>query len=288
MNPAQPAVTSDPVALFTGMTPPTWSNRQSWENFDWKLGFEFDGSDDSLFYGNVQTGFQPGTFDVFPDTATRESELLAVALGARNRLANQQVVLNGELFYYVFDNLLTQAFDAATGTNRLTNADVSIHGAQLDLRAAPANWPNTSIEFSVGYLHARYDDFVVDSLVVYNGNQLQNAPEWTLNLGVVHAWPLASGAEVQGRLHSRYESSFWGDFSHSSGIYQAAYTKTDAALTYLSPGRQWSVGLWVKNLEDQDVQAAAATGNPLTDPGPGAPFIEAPRTYGIRLTYSSN
>ena len=173
-------------------------------------------------------------------------------------------------------------------TANSSTTDVDIYGAQLDLQAAPASWPNTTIDLSIGYLHARYDDFIIDELDVFNGNQLQNAPDWTVNLGVVHSWPLASGADVQAQLQTRYESGFWGDFSHSSGIYQADYTKTDAALTYHSPKRAWSVGLWVKNLEDQDVQAAAATGNPLTDPGPGAPFLEAPRSYGIRVTYSSN
>ena len=284
----EPAVDSDPVALFTGEAPPTWSNRESWSNVDWKLGIEFDADTDSMLYGNVQTGFQPGTFDVFPETTTRESELLAVTIGSRNLLLDGQLLLNGEAFYYLFDNLLTQAFDAATGTNRLTSADVDIYGLQLDLRAAPSDWPETTINFSVGYLHARYEDFIIDELDVYNGNQLQNAPDWTVNLGVSHAWPLASGADLQASLQARYESGFWGDFSHSSGIYQAAYTKTDATLTWHSPNRVWSVGAWVKNLENQDVQAAAATGNPVTDPGPGAPFLEAPRTYGIRVTYSSN
>jgi outer membrane receptor protein involved in Fe transport len=56
------------------------------------------------------------------------------------------------------------------------------------------------------------------------------------------------------------------------------------AVTYRPSGRNWSLGLWVKNLENQDVQAAAATGNPVTDPGPGAPFLEAPRTLGLRFT----
>ena len=112
---------------------------------------------------------------------------------------------------------------------------------------------------------------------------MQNAPDWTATLGIVHDWRLAGGARIRADLSSRYESGFWGDFAHSPGIYQAAYTRTDLALTWHSATEGWSAGIWVKNLEDQDVQSAAATGNPLTDPGPGAPFLEAPRTYGIRI-----
>jgi len=279
-----PAINEDPVALFTGMAPPAYSNKESWDHVDWKLGVEFDAANQSMLYATIQTGFQPGTFDSFPDTTMEDSELLAFTVGAKNRFLDGQLMLNNEIFYYVYDDLLTQAFDAATGTNRLTNADVVIYGDQLDLLFAPSNLPDTRFSFSLGYLHARYDDFLNDSLDVFNNTEMQNAPDWTATLGIVHDWRFESGAYIQANIASRYESGFWGDFSHSSGIYQSAYTKTDAALTWHCGTGKWSAGLWVKNLEDQDVQSAAATGNPITDPGPGAPFLEAPRTYGLRVT----
>ena len=279
-----PSVDTDPVALFTGMAPPAWSNRESWSHVDWKLGIEFDASGESMLYGTMQTGFQPGTFDVFPNTTTAESELLAFTAGAKNYFLGGQLLLNNEMFYYIFDNLLTQSFDAATGTNRLSNADVVIYGDQLDLALAPDSMSNTRFTLSLGYLHARYEDFLLDSLDVFNGGQLQNAPDWTATLGVFHSWNLPSGASIEASVSSRYESGFWGDFSHSSGLYQSGYTKSDMTLTFRPSGRNWSVGLWARNLENQDVQSAAATGNPFTDPGPGAPFLEAPRTFGIRFT----
>jgi len=280
----EPAVDTDPVALFTGAPPPTWDNQDEWDNVDWKAGIEFDAGEESLLYGTIQTGFQPGTFDVFPDSVTEPSELLSYTIGTKNFFADGQVMLNDEIFYYIYDNLLTQAFNAATGGNFLTNADVIIYGNQLDLAFAPEGLPNTQFRLSVGYLHARYDDFIVDSLDVFIGSQLQNAPDWTTTLGIVHDWNFESGAYLRADLSSRYESGYWGDFSHSSGLYQEAYTKTDLAITYHSNNGNWSLGLWGRNLENQDVQAAAATANPITDPGPGAPFLEAPRTYGIRFT----
>ena len=280
----EPSVSTDPVALFTGVAPPTWSNSESWDHVDWKLGIDFDASDESMLYAAIQTGFQPGTFDVFPDTTTEESELLAFTVGAKNHFLNGRLLLNNEIFYYVFDNLLTQSFDAATGTNRLSNADVIIYGDQLDLAYVPDSMNNTRFTLSLGYLHARYDDFLVDSLDVFNNGQLQNAPDWTTTLGIFRAWEIQAGASIEASISSRYESGFWGDFSHSSGLYQDSYTKTDMTVTYRPSGRNWSLGLWAKNLENQDVQAAAATGNPFTDPGPGAPFLEAPRTIGLRYT----
>jgi len=277
-----PAVGADPVGLFTGVAPRGWDNQDDWSNVDWKLGVEHDLAIDTMAYLTAQTGFQPGTFDVFPSTTTEESELLAITAGIKNRLFDGQLTLNNEFFYYIYNNLLVQAFDAATGTNRLTNADTIIFGDQLDLVLTLNALPNTRVSVSAGYLHARYEDFLKDELDVFNKTQMQNAPDWTATAGIVHDWGLASGAYIRADISSRFESGYWGDFSHSAGLYQQQYTKTDVALTYHAANENWSIGLWVKNLEDQDAQSAAAPGNPLADPGPGAPFLEPPRTFGLR------
>lgn len=269
---------------------PTWEADEDWTNVDFKVGFEMDVLEDSMLYANIQTGFQPGTFDtVGDDIVTEESQLLAFTVGIKNRFMEGRLLLNNEFFYYQYDDLLTQAWDAASGVNRLTNADTDIWGDQLDIQYTPNSAPNTRLKLSLGYLYARYDTFSDPKnlgLAAFEDNQLQNAPDFTATFGLIQDWDLKSGAFVRADLSSRYESGYWGDFSHSPGMYQESYTKTDATLTYHSADDSWTVGIWVKNLEDQDVQAAAAPGDPTGafDPAPGAPFLEAPRTFGVRYT----
>ena len=84
------------------------------------------------------------------------------------------------------------------------------------------------------------------------------------------------------RLETRYEDSFWGTFAQFRGTEQQDYFKTDAAVTYYAPDDRWSAGLWVKNIEDEAVLAAATTGQygPYADV-----FIEPPRTFGARFTF---
>jgi len=287
-----------PTFFHTGIDPiVTWTNEDEWNNVDWKIGVEKNVLEDSMLYANVQTGFQPGTFrtgargldgSVIPSTTTEESQLLAFTAGMKNRFRDGQLLVNGELFFYQYDDLLTNAWDATIGNNRMTNADTDILGFQLDMQMAPDATPDTTFRLSLGYLDAEYDSILPEGGVDYSfavGNQLQNAPEWTATLGITHDWNLKTGALIRGIINSRYESGFWGDFLHSPGIYQESYTKTNITLTYHATNGGWSLGLWVKNLEDQAVQAAAAPANTRgTDPGPGAVFLEAPRTFGARFT----
>ena len=272
---------TDHINPFTGMPNWTWENKDEWEHFDWKLGAEYDIGENSLLYTTIQTGYQPGTFDSVPGLVAKQSELLAFSVGIKNTLLDGRLIVNDELFYYDYTDLLTQAWDAATASNRLTNTDATIWGNQLDLSYLP--WDNTQLRLSVGYLHARYDDFVT-SVGDFTGLQMQNAPDWTVTLGLVQDWQLNSNGYLRFQFNSRYESSYWGDFSHSPGIYQKSYTRSDASFSYHAANDAWTLGVWVRNIEDQDVQSAAAPGSPYFDPGPGAVFLEAPRTYGIRFS----
>ncbi len=266
---------------FTGQPNYRWKNDDQWDNLDWKLGIEFDPSENSLLYTTIQTGFQPGTFDTVPGRTTKQSKLLAFSAGTKNTFLDGRLILNNELYYYDYTDLLTQAWDAATASNRLTNTDATIYGDQFDLSYLPRN--STQLKLSVGYLHARYDDFVT-AVGDYTDYQMQYAPTWTIILGIVQDWDLQSSAYLRFQLNSRFESGFWGDFSHSPGIYQASHSKTDVSLSYHAANEAWSAGVWVRNVGDQDVQAASAPGSLYFDPAPGATYLEAPRTYGVRFT----
>jgi iron complex outermembrane recepter protein len=273
----QPGITfsTDPAAVAN----PRFANDARWHHLDWKLAAEYDLRPDALLYATTQTAFQPGTFDAYPGVTTRAATLLAVAAGAKTTLWDGRLRLNDELFEYRYQDLLVQAFDAGTGALRLTNAQrVRIRGNQLDVGWRPV--PHTLLQLAIGYLHARNERFQIVA-GNFDGLALQNAPDWTVTAGLEQDWVFSSGASLTARLHARYEDAFWGDFLHSPGLYQAAGTRTDAALTWQAAGRRYSAVVWAKNLENRAVQAAAATAN---DPGPGSTFLEAPRTYGVGVT----
>jgi len=275
-NGYQPGITfsTDPAAVAN----PTFANDARWDHVDWKAGIERDVGAHALAYVTLQTAFQPGTFDSYPGAVTRPSNLLAISAGFKTTLLEGKLRFSDEIFEYHYHDLLVQAFDAGTGALRLTNAQRALtYGNQLD-----ATWrfvPQADAQLAVGYLHARYEDFQIPA-GDFGGLQMQNAPDWTVNLGLTHRLPLASGAQLASSIHVRYEDAFWGDFMHSAGLRQAATTRTDLELNWSSPGGRYSVGVWARNLENRAVQAAAATAN---DPGPGNTFLEAPRTFGLTL-----
>ena len=269
-----------------------FSADEDYDNVDWKLGLEMDLGDAAMAYATIQTGYQPGTYNAFPATPeatnlVKSATMTAYTAGIKSRFLDDRLQLNDEVFYYDYADLLVQSFNLNTALLTTFNAaQTTIWGNQLDLLFMPTG--RDRLNLSAGYLNAEYDDFIVPEGVNigipkrdFGGYPLQNAPEWTVTAGYQHDFPVGPG-HLLARLETRYEDSFWGTFAQFRGTEQQDYFKTDASLTYYAADERWSVGLWVKNIENEAVISAATTGQF----GPYANvFLEPPRTWGARFTF---
>jgi iron complex outermembrane receptor protein len=270
-----------------------YTARQDFDRVDWKLGLEYDLRGALMLYGTVQTGYQPGTYNLFPATPAQdnlvdEATLTAVSAGFKSRWLDDRLQVNNELFYYDYRDLLVQSFNLNTALLTTFNAEqTEIYGNQLDVLYQVTDAGR--LDLSVGYLHARYEEFLVPADIDigtpnrdFSGYELQYAPDWTLTAGYQHDFALGGGY-LRARVESRYESDFWGTFAQNRGTQQKAYTKSNASLTFYSGDDRWSLGFWVRNIENEAVLAATTTGQfgPYADA-----FLEPPRTYGLRFTLS--
>lgn len=269
-----------------------WTADVSSHRLDWKVGVEYDAADKVMLYANVQTGYQPATYNATVKTDTFDNKIEAPTItaytaGFKSRFANNSIQINSEFFYYDYKDLPLQGTDLNLLFNPIFNAQrVKIYGNQLDVVFRPSR--NDQLTTSVGYLHARQTKAIAPvnplfggfSGVDVSGLQLQNAPTWTITATYSHDFQLSNGY-VRAAADTRYESQFFGVFTHAIGSRQKAYFMSNASLTYYSEDDRWSIGAWIKNIEKEPVQAAIGIGG---IPGPALAFLQAPRTYGLRAT----
>ena len=255
---------------------------KTYTHADWKVGVEQDLSRAVMLYATVQTGYEPGTYNQLPNTATFNNEvkpqrLTSYIAGIKSRWFDDRLQVNDELFYYDYRDLLIQSYDIALPYNDVFNAaKVAIKGDQLDIVALV--FTRDQFNVNVGYSHARNVDFITPQGGNYDGLQLAYAPDWTALTGYTHNIPLGS-AMLRAHVDWNWESSWYGDYVHNPGTEQDAYSKGDASLTY--DASKWSVGLWVKNVTNRAVIAATAAAG---IPGPATSYLDDPRTYGARFT----
>ena len=256
----------------------------SFDNVDWKFGLEKDVSPKAMVYGSVQTGYQPGTFNELPNTATfnnevKPSRLRAYTGGIKSRWMDDRLQINDELYYYDYRDLLIQSYNIAAAYNTIFNArKVAIKGDQLDVLMRV--FTDDQVNLNVGYSHARNVDFVTPAGQNYDGLQLAYAPDLTAMSGYTHNMPVGD-ATLRAHIDWRFESSWYADYVHNPGVRQGPSNKGDASLTY--DATKWSVGLWIKNIQNRAVIAATAAAGV---PGPATSYLDDPRTYGIRFTAS--
>ena len=258
---------------------------------DYKGGLEADLAPNSLGYFTVQSGYNEGGFSLVLASLPggnefKPEELTSYTFGVKNRFLDRRLQFNVEGYYYDYKNYQVSARNTVTGENTIYNAQKSeIYGAQIDTSFLIT--PEDQINLNIGLLHATSPTLVLPSSVSgrtnFDGFTLPQSPTGTVSANYQHIFALPGGATLTPRVSTYFESSRWATYNHLAGTHQNPYDKTDLQLTYAPESRKWSLQGYVRNITNvivYDNQVAT------TLPGPGAGFLEPPRTYGAR--YSIN
>jgi iron complex outermembrane recepter protein len=255
---------------------------KTYNHADWKVGVEQDLTPKIMLYGIVQTGYQAGTFNALPNTPTysnevRPEELRSYTAGWKSRWLDDRLQINNEAYYYGFHNLIIQSYDISAPYNLIFNGNrVDVKGDQLDILAKVL--AEDQVNLNVGWSRSRNEDVVDPSGHNYDGLATAYAPDWIIESGYTHNFPLGS-ATLRAHINWRWESDWWADYVHNKGTEQTASSKGDASLTY--DANTWTAGLWIKNMTNKAVIAATAAAG---IPGPATAYLEDPRTFGARFT----
>jgi iron complex outermembrane receptor protein len=267
-----------PTTVETGGTP----NEESRPT--WKGGLRYQVADDSLLYATVSTGFKSGGVNQVPAgiglvEVYGPEEILAYQLGSKNRFLGNRFQVNGELFYYTYDNY--QAITVARDPrgffpgNFFTTINVQnaeFYGAEIE--SSTRVLEGGQFDLAVTYLHAEFE---------LGTNRPGNAPEYTLAAAYQHIFTLSTGGELRAKINSQYVPGNFTSNSNFAASYQEAYTRTGANVSYAPEGGAWKVGAFVMNLEDKAVIRQGQT--PTSRPGDNA-FMMPPMQYGVSFEYN--
>lgn len=316
--PTRATLVTRPPANDLGITFPTVGGR-NWSAVTWKAGVDWDVTDHSLLYANVETGFKSGGFflnvpgDPRGNTYNPE-HITSYSLGTKNLFFDDRLKLNLEVFDYEYKDQQIAALELAQfGPGFLPifpnqNAGRSRNtGAELE-----SEWlvtPTTLFRSDIEYMNPRYTDLKYISstppsgqsacsyvLIPPNapgppnfrincsGQRMLLAPTWAANLGVQQTIRLATAGELVANLSTRFESARQTNLDYIPSTVSGSYWMTNADLTYNSPGRRWSVTAYCNNLADRAVpdDVAPSTNYPVI--GTIAAVLQPPRTYGVRGT----
>lgn len=263
------------------------------DNTTYKGGVEFDVNDSSMLYASLTTGFKAGGLNLQSApvvTSYDPEELVAYSIGSKNRFLNNRLQVNAEAYYYDYDGYQVQCYvnvnNALTGEEEQQqmnlNADTGFNMG-LELEVEYLLTANDRVDLSVAYMDAEYGSVVIPPGPFYSedfdldGKRMANTPEYSGTLGYEHIWNLEDGGILTGRVETKFSDGYWATHEqYLPGAWQDSYTMTNFYLTYGFPSGKYSVGLWGKNLENEDVTVRTMPAYRRV--------IMAPRTLGINFS----
>ncbi|MEL6875286.1 MAG: TonB-dependent receptor, partial [Pseudomonadota bacterium] len=244
------------------------------DNFSPEVSIRYQVTPDVNIYGAFKTGFKSGGIDnsalpsfsllgfASPDPAVQQATADALIfqsetglggeIGVKSQFADRSVTLNVSAFYYVFDDLQVQNFDATTVQFQTFNAS-ELTSQGIDLEWA---WrtPVDGLNFSgaLAYTDAKFSDtFVTTSGEDIDGRRAARAPEFAGNIAFDWTIPMGDSIEFGLSGNAAYTGSYFTNEDSINDIKQDSYVTLDGQISIGAPDGAWKLALVGVNLTDE-------------------------------------
>ena len=259
--------------------------------FTWRVALDFIPNDNIMVYGSVASGYKPGGFNggfnlnPLQYLPFYEEEVTAFEIGLKSTLADGRAIFNAAAFTYDYDGLqaaTARVYNGVVFTSLDNLAEADVEGFEADIHLRPVD--ALDIKLGVSVLDTQNNDPRpnFDGARGVSPRKLPNSPEQTFNAAVTYTIPLTNGGHL--RLFADYY--YMGDHFKEAVNLIPLKVKQDminARITYISPGGNWDIGAWAKNLNDE-----VWVTDTLTDPvalGWGVWVYGAPRSFGVTANW---
>lgn len=279
------------------------------DNVSYSLKADYDITDDVMVYASYSTGFKSGGWspDAFNAAGiflpVNEEEVATFELGARTQFWDNRAQVNVTYFNSDYTDLQIGAsvpgssFTPPVPGNVFTRFNVpktKIDGLEVEWRFEPHD--QFTLSGNLGLLDARYtevSDFAAAGLTAGGSScaggvvtqqcaldlELKNAPSYKASIAAVYRQPFMNG-EISYSGDINFEDATWSLVANAPIFaYTEIPTLVNARVAYTPDDSGWSVGLWSKNLTNEEYYRAAS-GTGFTT------YASEPATYGVDLGFN--
>lgn len=258
------------------------------DNFSPEITLRYQAMDDFNVFASFKTGFKSGGIDnsalpsnslsvaatsgdfsplIFNSETTQGGEI-----GFKSQWANRSFTFNATAFYYVFDDLQVQNFDAVAVQFITLNAgELTSQGIDTEF-----NWltpvDGLSLSGNLTYLDTAFSDsFVTSAGVDLDGRDAARAPTWSGNLAFDFFTPLSDNLELGLTGNMIYSDEYFTNEDTLTDFIQDDYVAFDASVSIGHPDGDWKVSLIGTNLTDE-IWVNTSSPRPFLSPGGAAGF----------------
>lgn len=291
-------VESVQVNVSGGIISDSVDESASFSDFSPKFSIGYSIDDNTTAYATVSKAFKSGgvqTNQLLPEKTYDPETLWNFEAGLKSELLDRRLRMNLAAFYMKWSDLQTEFQDGIINDNGdiafvtgIENADSArSYGVEAEFTGLVTE--NLTVGASVGYLNAKYQNFVSyieGQNYTLDGYTIPNSPKWTLSGDAEYTFPVVDDYEgyIRAEWFYRGDTVSNKDYLIKSGF---PYEVPDYNSTNVRIGmgnEQYSIVAYVENLFDNNYYT-----NAYQKAFVGGLFVEpSVRTVGVRLSFKTN
>ena len=256
-----------------------------------RLGLRVKLSPDFMVFGQFARGYRSSAFNggalTNPDdlTIADPEQLDSYEFGIKSQFFNRNVTFNASAFYYDFTDHV-----AGLADQQLVNAGSSkITGVEVELIAMLSD--DFTFNLGLGVIDSEYrtlnlksvDESGNEVILDLSGNELSEAPKYTLNLGADYFLSLGDRGDLTFNASASHVASQFYTSNNSPLAAADSYWDVGARIAYIDPEARFEVSLFGKNLTDNDESQGIVLDATSQTRFTTVPY---PRRFGIQLSTS--
>lgn len=283
------------IVGFSGALEQIISVEDTFTDFSPRIAATFQPTDTTTYYGTISKGYKSGGVQIAPNPEAETfdpEELWNYELGVKTDLLDQRLRLNFAVFYMDWsdmqvayqENLINEDGDFVLygGVNNADSA--TSKGAELTGTALFTE--NLEFNFGIGYLDAKFDEFValIDGANrVLDGETIPNSPKWTASADLEYGFNYTDNWAGYARLEWKYRDGIKPD---TFALIYTGFPWDVPSYDFFNlriGAESGNIRLvaYVDNLFDEEYYT-----NAYQKAFAGGIFIEPSyRAYGVRFTY---
>ena len=260
----------------TGAATYSYSGDRDWDVFLPKVALSYQLNDNWTSYISYSQGYMPGGFNYFASSGTSADNSFEP-----EKSANYEVGIKGgtdklrataSLFYMDIEDIHVYK---AYGVNFYTDNADSAHSQGVEVELSYQVSDTIELTGSLGLIQAEYDSYDAGGGVSFDGQDIENTPEYTVTAGV--AWRHPSGFYSLFDMRAAGETSFYND-SAKTFVNEDAYMVFNIKAGYKV--REWDFYVYGKNLTDEEYITSILSNSRLILADFGEPL-----TFGVGARY---
>ncbi|MEM1051676.1 MAG: TonB-dependent receptor [Pseudomonadota bacterium] len=256
------------------------------DNLSPEVTLRYQPGDDVTVFASFKTGFKSGGID---NSALPSASLSAAALsgdfsslifesetstggeiGFKSQFNDRTVTFNATAYYYVFEDLQVQNFDAVNIQFLTLNAgEVTSRGVDLEFGWRPPV-DGLTLSSNLSYLDASFTDTFIASEDL-DGRDSARAPRWSGNIAADYFTPIGNDLEFGLSGNMVFTDDYFTNEDTLNDLIQEGYVTFDLTASIGDQDGRWKFSIIGTNLTDK-IWTNTSGPRPFLSPGGAAGF----------------